>query len=286
LAGNRGGGDGESNLCARDIIDLWLNSRLFHSGEPCRGRFSRDDFDRELTRIGQAQFEFLFNSAIYEVALQATTLFELTEYTIHETANIGSGSDSLLDAISIPGVEQFSDGSSIRRHSPGITHSPRTPGEKLALLRRETRFRSLSDALSYLTPDNERLAHLILGGHDFLSILRVFGLRLASRFPNFSKTADANTDCADDDENNASDYGNSLGIARAGDQFWTNNLELLNTELVDARKEIMTRQNWIPKAQRLWKRALSSKGLSIPFPYSPTMSGFISDPAPTTRDKS
>lgn len=256
----------ENPLPAHDIIDLWLNSRLFHSGKSTRrGRFTQVDFEHERERIGPARFEYLFNAAVYDVAMQSTNLIELAQYTLEQFRNTHPETSSGLDMISRPGIERFADGTIIRRSSPGVTPDPCTPGEKLTLLRRENAFSSLDRALELLGSNNEAFAYHILVADNCESFLKAIGLRLVASMPNFDDKARIpvdDTGLQDDPE--VTD--GASGLVRKGNEFWTSNVTVLDSQLRLAKEQLISRSEWIPGPQPVWKRSLALYGIS--FPYS------------------
>jgi len=256
-------------LPAGDVINLWLNSRLFHSGAKGReGNCSHAEFVRERDRIGPARFEYLFNAAVYYVGMQSTNLMDLAEYTLEKFHNEYPEIEFELDEISKPGLERFGDGTTIRRFSPGVTPNPRTDGERLAVLRRENAFNSLDRAFAFLSDDNELLAHHILREPDFESFLVSFEMKLVARIPSFSAQANECPDDATDLQDDPQVNVGATGLARNGTEFWTSNITALNKELQLAKEHLVSRQGWIPGPHRIWERALASHGMSVRFPYT------------------
>jgi len=254
-------------LSAHDIIDLWLNSRLFHSGKTSRrGRFTQVDFEHERDRIGPARFEYLFNASIYDVAMQSTNLMELAQYTLERFRKTHPDVTSTLDMISMPGFERFADCTIIRRFSPGITPDPCTPGEKLARLRRENAFSSLNRALELLDNNNERLAHQVLAADDFESLLTAMGLKLAAKIPCFSDDGSDIPEDGSDLQDDPEVSDGASGLVRKGSEFWTSNVTALDGQVRLAKEHLVSRDEWIPGPQPLWRRALTMHGIS--FPYS------------------
>ena len=70
----------DPEVTPEDIINMWLNCRLMHVGATAaKGTFSRDDYERELARLGEAKFEYLFLTACHRVGFQYINLLQVTE---------------------------------------------------------------------------------------------------------------------------------------------------------------------------------------------------------------
>jgi len=67
----------------KDVLDLWMNCKMFHSGRSQRtGRFSRDDFLRFEKQIGPELSEFLFQSAVHSFAICHLNLLPLAKQAL------------------------------------------------------------------------------------------------------------------------------------------------------------------------------------------------------------
>jgi hypothetical protein len=83
-------GSPDFSISPEDVLGLWLNCRLAHVGErPGRGRFTRAEYERELNTYGEAQFEYLFMTAVLHIGLLFISLAQLAERLLNRCSEHG-----------------------------------------------------------------------------------------------------------------------------------------------------------------------------------------------------
>ena len=104
-----------------DVVDLWLYCRLTHvGGKPGNGRFTRADYEREANAHGEAQFEYMFMTAVYHVGLGFINLVQLAEQLLERWSNEGLQPGFVFDNITSHGKHETETGDSVEQI--GRTH--------------------------------------------------------------------------------------------------------------------------------------------------------------------
>jgi hypothetical protein len=161
------------SLTPKDVIELWINARLAHSGKTSKnGSFTREDFERHANALGMAHFEATFVHAIQAVGAGFLTLLRIAQRTFKEIwAPLGVMPIFAFDNISEVGEQVSYNGVRLTRSSPGIIiEQEDIPARLLRLLGRDT-FASLDGFLRLLNMPLPFLADLLLKAKGFDAFL-------------------------------------------------------------------------------------------------------------------
>ena len=173
------------NLRDEDFVELLINTRVFHVGKPGisekSGKPSRGNRKRIEEMLGSGRLEFLCAAAFYDTALQSTNLMEMALFFLDELSRCDIGSDIRVSEIDLPGYQSFSDGTSIRRESPGYTQEPRTNGKKIELLRREIKYTAVSQLFEAIPCNDEEIAVAVIAHTNLRACVTSLGMEVAGR---------------------------------------------------------------------------------------------------------
>ena len=144
----------KTGLSYTDVIDLWLYTQFAHcqTKRTKRQRFIREDFDRWVSKVGKAQLEYDFRSAIkllgmhFLIFYQDAALPELIEWKNERNIVIPF---EAKNAFSSDSTEVCDDGGVIQRRSHGLL-ATEPPSYRLVRLLERQRFyitRSLFDVV-------------------------------------------------------------------------------------------------------------------------------------------
>ena len=146
-------GVGDPGMSPEDVINLWLYCRLTHVGATgTKGKFSREDYERELTRLGAAKFEYLFLAACHHIGLWYINVLQVAEGVLsNELASEGLKPSFVLDDdLAAHGARALNDGVRFERSTPGITIAPDDLPAQLDLLRRRRAFSGMHGAYRHV----------------------------------------------------------------------------------------------------------------------------------------
>ena len=143
----------------KDIIDLWLNTKLIHTGQSGRkGRFTRTDFDRAAARIGEVQFEYLFLVSVFQVGLCFINLHQFAQERLKGWMSSGQVPSFAFsedpDSTAIGGIP-------VTRSTPGVTPDTDSPAARLSRLRRRTAFSGMNQLFSLFPYDDDFLVEQV-----------------------------------------------------------------------------------------------------------------------------
>jgi hypothetical protein len=247
-------------LRAEDFVELLLNTRVFHVGKPGvsekSGKPARGDRNRVEQMLGPSRLEFLCADAFYDIALQSTNLMEMALFFLDELSQCEITSDIVVDKMELPGYQVFPDGTSIRRESPGYSQEPRTNGKKIELLRRQEKYAAINQLFEAIPRHQEELAIAMLSSIDLDACIESLGMEIATH-----------NDQTSDDNIPLSFFGVRVGaplVMRRGNQLQCDDIEVLSSQYLAFRSEMLTRADWGPQQRLLWKLALRGYGISFP----------------------
>jgi hypothetical protein len=173
-------------LTPKEIIDLWLNTRLAHSGSTAAvGSFRREDFERHEREIGKVAFESLFVQAIQRIGGCFIAVLELTEQLLADWKQAGINPGFSFDNLDQDGTHVFADGTSITRSSPGLVIEHESPAERVLRLVKRHTFNSLSTFFEILEEPPEVIARAVIETKDLDVLLQSLGFsqRATSEHP-------------------------------------------------------------------------------------------------------
>jgi hypothetical protein len=249
-------------LTAEQLINLALNTRLFHTGVG-RKRSQKPAAQFEFLRdqIGPTRFEYMYANAIYHVALQSTNLMEMALFFLEEITRMPNTPGINVDVIEAPGTESFDDGTSIRRFSPGFSQIPDTQGEKLKIIRREAHYRNADIFLGYLSDNSEELASAISSIGTIDELLHRFNTRRSHEPLQIGDERDEQNDSSTKD---SIPRCNAFLIEKKHSDIWCNNFDSLATLVLEIKSQLLGREEWRPSRRPLWTLAMQNN--VIPFP--------------------
>jgi hypothetical protein len=149
-------GEDGLGVTPEDVINMWLHCRLTHVGATTtKGKFSRSDFDRESTRLGEAKFEYLFLNACHRVGLCYINLLQVAEkFLSNQWASQGLKPTFVFeDDLAAHGTRACKDGVWLERSTPGMTIAPDDLPARLSLLRRRRAFLGMDKLIRILSID-------------------------------------------------------------------------------------------------------------------------------------
>lgn len=146
-------------LSPNDVLDLWINGRIFHSGKTGRvGKFTRDDFEQHRNEIGAVQFEYLLLVATWYTGITFCNLLQYAEVALTQWESQGLHTSFQIDEINRRGEHTSDDGINVNRATPGWSITNESPGEKVARLRRRGAFRPFNSFAGLLNVSDDQLA--------------------------------------------------------------------------------------------------------------------------------
>jgi len=161
-----------------DVIDLWLNCRLAHvGGRPGNGRFSRADYERELNTYGEAQFEYMFMTAVHHVGLSFISLVQLVERLLKLCSDEGLQPSFVFDNLTLDGRRRTETGDSLERFTPGVTIDEYDLASRLALMRRQKPYSEISKLIDMLETSMTSCVDLIQRSSDLAAMLEQIGFK-------------------------------------------------------------------------------------------------------------
>lgn len=171
----------------RDIIDLWLNTKLMHVGGKTgrTTRFTRADFDEAAQRIGEVRLEYLFLSAVFRLGLPFINLLQLTEVALKTWALDGLQPSFRLE---LSGSEDSSGAVPVSRSTPGISIDRDTPSARLGRLRRRRAYAGMDALFSLFRYDNEDLVYFVEHAENVDALIAAMGATMsdAASFHDFN----------------------------------------------------------------------------------------------------
>ena len=165
----------DPGVAPEDVINMWLYCRLTHAG--ATGKFSRSDYERELSRLGQAKFEYLLLVACYNVGLSYINLLQIAEWVLlSKWASEGLKPSFVFDDdLAAHGTRDCKDGVWLERSTPGMTIAADDLAAQLNLLRRRRAFSGMNRLIGMVSVDINRCLHLLQTSSDVDEFLRLAG---------------------------------------------------------------------------------------------------------------
>lgn len=225
------------SLTARDLIDVWINTRYMHTGKSRGvGRFTRQDFARFEKQAGPPSFAFAFVRLVCEAA----TCFE----------NMRRYGKRLLAAVETHGMRptfEVDPTEAVEWHTPGITPED-TPAHRIWRLRRRRKYQALASCLRLSEMPDVTLAQIVPLSDSWDTFLVAAGIRL-THTPDLREfvPGDMTGFCGCDDPFDAGAYVAGLKPRRGllarrldGELVWSGDaLEVLRTQYEGFRQALM-----------------------------------------------
>lgn len=159
---------GSASLLPSEAIDLWLNTKDFHTGTTAKeGHHTRKDFEKFEKQFGRVLFEYYFLSSVHEVTISFFNLGSSCEFLLKEWDAEGI-KPSFSFSLAKPTTDQPQN---IERTTPGFTPQAEAPAHRIWRLKRRKRYDAISYFIQRTSFSDEDLAGRIGANEQFETFL-------------------------------------------------------------------------------------------------------------------
>jgi hypothetical protein len=167
-----------ASVTPEDVVNLWLNTRIAHTGTQQSRKFTRSDFESTAKQIGELRFEMLFIQALLKIGGCYIEMLPITEELLENTWKTAGITPSFaFDHVCEDGVHSFSDGTRIVRSSPYLLIERETRSQRIQRLIDRWAFATLQRFFMMLEAPIEELCDELARAKDLDAFLDGLGFR-------------------------------------------------------------------------------------------------------------